>query len=387
MKTLSLFYFFVLCANLSAQRLNLETILIKTEKALSKIQNGYYEYQIDFKYFTDPAIEKTEGKFYFDRTNKAKKIIVKGSDEDGSFEYEQFYNPTQGFYSLSPKDKTYWPDSIWKENKNTEMIFYFKKTNYFGAEVLKDTNFSTVSLLSDTVIGDKKCYRIKYNLPDNEPLSNSYRIISIEQKKFIPLCLESNYVLTQLADNQYSKLTITNFDFNQKKYKKEVAFRPIPADYSNLKDKPAPSVRFIEVGDTLPEFEYKNLTSQNINFDNIKQDYVLLDFWYIGCFPCILASTFIDTLSTQYKDKNLFVLGINTQDTSESKISDFKKKKNISYPNILMGYEEAKLLPVFAYPTMVIIERKTRRVIYVQTGYGEEMKQPMIDFIDKNIAR
>ena len=107
----------------------------------------------------------------------------------------------------------------------------------------------------------------------------------------------------------------------------------------------------------------------------------------LGCFPCILASTFIDTLDKKYTDKNLFVLGVNTQDTSATKISEFKKKKNITYPNILIDKQTAELINIHAYPTMLVIERKTRKVVYVQRGYSEEMKIPFMEFIDKNIAR
>lgn len=379
---------FLFCCFYSAQaqKLSLETILIKTEQALSKIKNGYYEYQVDFKYLTSTDTAKTIGKFYFDNKNKAKKNIAKTNDEEGEYQYELFYNPKQGYYSLSPDDKKYWKDTVWQEQEKTEMTFYFKKSRYFAAKVLKDSSFLAVSQLSDTVINNKKCYRIKYSSANDSPFSDIYKIVSIAQKTFIPICWETHAKLDEIDDTQYTKLLVLNSNFNQKKYSKELAFRAIPANYTSSKDSIKPR-RFLAVGDTLPIFSYQNLPNQNINLDNLSQEYMLLDFWYIGCYPCIQASTFVDTLATQYINKNLFVVGINTQDTSASKISEFKKKKNISYPNILVDYEAAKLLYIYAYPTFVIVERRSRKVVYEQKGFGEEMKQPLIDFIEKNVVK
>lgn len=367
-----------------AQKLSLETILKNTEKSLAKIKNGYYEFEKKI-HWLDGDITIDRGIFVFDRKLQAKKLVFENKDQKTILSY----NPKQGFHGLTEQRtlgssaETYRKDTVWYEPV-AQLKYYTENTEFTSPLALKSKIF-IVKQLPDTIFNQEPCYQIQYNFIDTKEAQNKFHKILITQNNFLPVQLETYLSDSVFQETQYTRFSILKKGFNHKKYTKEVT-NIIIRETSDMAIKRQPKPE-IQIGDTLPDFMFQNLPNYDINFANLTQDYILLDFWYISCAPCVLAAPFVDSLAIQYENKNLFVLGVNPYDTSEVKINEFKKKKNINYPNILIDIKTADLMSIIAYPTAIIIERKTRKVVYIQKGYGEEMKQPLIDFIEKQVVK
>ena len=381
MKLLLIIILCIITQSIFAQKQDAKNILKKSMLKCAKIQNGCYKFQSFMISYSKDTTEK-EATVTFEKKDaeisalklESKNSINFASDKLGSFQL--FFGDSSYIFADT---------NVWKGNSDDLFLAYMQpKKVFFSKDILTDTSYK-ISYESEKIINAQKCHYIKFSIPDivvsGQTFSSIHFYYGIDKISLLPIQYET--AITFMGNVQYTRLLVTKSDFNQKKYSKELAdFQPQPY-FKEKNNIPFTQVRALEIGDTLPDFAFQNLPNYNINFANLQQDYILLDFWYTGCFPCILALPFVDSLAKTYENKNLFVLGVNPYDTSASKMSEFKKKKNINYSNILIDIKTADAMRIVGYPTLAIIDRKTRKVLYVQRGYSEEMKQPLIDFIEK----
>ncbi len=361
------------------------SILKKSIQKRKKITNGYYEFTYSQKWHSGKDTISNKGSISFYK--KAANLEgIKYTDKSNIKVCNQ-----QGYFNLSLADSSYIfvDTSNWYGQSEALFLDYIKpEKSILQKGILKDTSYK-ISYVGKEIIDNKSCHRIEFKVADMEQMGQVFTNIKfyylIDAKSYLPLQYETTITYTE--KEQYTKLALSKTCFNQKNIPKDIEdFQP-QLYFKEKNNIPFTQVRALEIGDTLPDFTFQNLPNYNINFADLKQDYILLDFWYIGCFPCVLALPFVDSLAKTYENKNLFVLGVNPYDTSASKMSEFKKKKNINYSNILIDIKTADAMRIVGYPTLAIIERKTRKVLYVQRGYSEEMKSLLIDFIEKNVVK
>lgn len=103
--------------------------------------------------------------------------------------------------------------------------------------------------------------------------------------------------------------------------------RSIPISTNN-------EIRELTVGDKVPniEFELVNYATKKAHLSNFKGKYLILDFWATWCTSCVKKFPRLDSIQTQFQDKQLQVLLVNTKSTGddEKKVSRFfeKRKEN-----------------------------------------------------------
>ena len=132
--------------------------------------------------------------------------------------------------------------------------------------------------------------------------------------------------------------------------------------YANLFPRPA-----VKEGDDMADADLWNLAGELCHLSDYKGKYILLDFWSLGCPPCIAAMPEVRDISEKYHDK-LVVAGISldTKGTWESaskehgvtwvNLNDFK-----SFDGIALRYG------VMAIPTYVIISPEGK-VLSIMVG-------------------
>ncbi len=142
----------------------------------------------------------------------------------------------------------------------------------------------------------------------------------------------------------------------------------------------------IKTGDQLPDFALTDLQGKTIALNELNDGLVLLDFWYKGCFPCQLAMPKIENLHQKYAAKGLKVFGVNPFDKNNEQIKDWLKMRNVSYNTV---FDPEKQLPkavgIQGYPLLIIADAKTKAVLYVHTGFSEEMEAKLEPVIVENL--
>lgn len=76
-------------------------------------------------------------------------------------------------------------------------------------------------------------------------------------------------------------------------------------------------------------YSYNDATKRYA-IEDFKGKYVLLDFWGLGCKPCLMAIPELIEIQKKYADR-LLIVGVNDQIFLE-KLDDYVKKTQINYP-------------------------------------------------------
>ncbi|MCK6693878.1 MAG: TlpA family protein disulfide reductase [Thermoanaerobaculia bacterium] len=142
----------------------------------------------------------------------------------------------------------------------------------------------------------------------------------------------------------------------------------------------------IKEGDQLPDFTLTDLEGKTFALKEQKRGLLLLDFWYKGCFPCQLAMPKIERLHQKYADKGLKVLGVNPFDKNNDAIKEWLQTRKVTY-NTLFDPEKQlpKAVGIEGYPLLVVADAKTKKVLFVETGYREELESILEPVINKHL--
>jgi len=84
--------------------------------------------------------------------------------------------------------------------------------------------------------------------------------------------------------------------------------------------------------------------------------YILMDFWYSSCLPCLKSMPMLDTLAEKYANSGLLVLGINCIDTDNfSFIAAKLRQKKINFPLLFGPNKILQSLKINTFPTYLLL--------------------------------
>jgi peroxiredoxin len=141
------------------------------------------------------------------------------------------------------------------------------------------------------------------------------------------------------------------FNKFDEKYKKTLLGEGILAKL----DKPVPP----KIGDKLIDLDLYNLDGKQFKLSDFSGRYILLDFWSLACYPCILAAPELRQINEIYKD-DLTIVGIN-MDVSLKFWTEATKRDSITWKNLSDGkgsYAGASsLYGISGMPTYILINQ------------------------------
>jgi thiol-disulfide isomerase/thioredoxin/outer membrane lipoprotein-sorting protein len=132
-------------------------------------------------------------------------------------------------------------------------------------------------------------------------------------------------------------------------------------------------------GKPAPAFEVKSLGGETFSLAALKGKTVLLDFWATWCGPCRKSMPALEKISSEFKNSDLVILGMNTGEDREV-VEEFLKKTPLEYPVVFSGDSGVlESYGVTAFPTFILIGRDGK-VIANEVGFGgEDQLRQMID--------
>ena len=96
----------------------------------------------------------------------------------------------------------------------------------------------------------------------------------------------------------------------------------------------------LKKGENAPEFDIPALGKGRIKLKDLRGKVVLLDFWSVGCPPCLEATIHMQKLYDKYGSKGFTVIGANL-DPYPQMAKNFKKRARLTYP---IGFATNKMI-------------------------------------------
>jgi len=125
-------------------------------------------------------------------------------------------------------------------------------------------------------------------------------------------------------------------------------------------------------GQMAADFKLKSVAGKEISLQDLKGNFVLLDFWATWCGPCRHDLPAVEKLHQEFRSKGLVVLGVNGGEDSET-VSQFLRTSKLSYPVLLTSDNDVmQSYSVTAFPTVVLLDADGKIVFYHVGAGGEK---------------
>lgn len=97
------------------------------------------------------------------------------------------------------------------------------------------------------------------------------------------------------------------------------------------------------------------IQGKSIQLNDYKGKYILLDFWFTNCPPCMRGIPKVDTIYEKFKDRGLIVIGVNAIDKKMKAIEDVVIKKEMKYIVCKAPKRYESYFKVPSFPTYILI--------------------------------
>ncbi|UKT63715.1 peroxiredoxin family protein [Pedobacter mucosus] len=156
-----------------------------------------------------------------------------------------------------------------------------------------------------------------------------------------------------------------------------VCFLLIICQFAKAQDAPikwATQETFFEdlVGKRLPAFN--GLTVNNVSFksESLKDQIVLLNFWFINCPPCIAEMPELNKLADKYASKGVRFIGLTFDSPAE--IKRFQKTNGYKYELISVSQETIRKINLnHGFPTNILVA-KNGNILYAMANVSFDIE-------------
>jgi len=119
-------------------------------------------------------------------------------------------------------------------------------------------------------------------------------------------------------------------------------------------------------GKRLPDFKGITVTKMPFNNAELKNQVVLINFWFEKCPPCIAEMPELNALVKKYKDSGIRFIGI-THDAPKA-AQNFQKRNGYLYEIVCLSQEEIQKLNInHGFPTNVLVG-KNGKILYAMAN-------------------
>jgi peroxiredoxin len=123
-----------------------------------------------------------------------------------------------------------------------------------------------------------------------------------------------------------------------------------------------------------PDFDVKNLEGESLRLSDLKGKVIVLNFWFIGCAPCQVEMPGLNTLTEEFKDKDVVFIAFALDDADALK--EFLKVKEFKYLIVPKSGKIVADYGVKVYPTHVLIDQKGK-IAFMLTGGSEDRHEQL----------
>lgn len=235
---------------------------------------------------------------------------------------------------------------------------------------------SILVTLTEESISNRDAWKISYDIPDSEDITNTWKHIWIDKENLtVP---QIRYGAESNGESQFNEWIIRNTVFNsitredlESRLSKFIELYEL----EEYQQPPVSELATLSNGTTIPNLDgitYSDKAGTNLH--KFLDKLTLYDVWYMDCPPCIKAIPHLNELHNKYKDKGLKVVGVNPFNNNEKdlkRMSKFLRKNNIDYPIVFTNHEESRKLKIQFYPTFYLVDHNGK-VLHSETGFDKQ---------------
>lgn len=372
MNKLFLLLVFVFCTSISfSQKITPKDILLKSKEACEKVKSASFDAELYFKFLDNTDTTHLTGRLNLMKldTNYSG-VIGRLVKEMNNHEWTILQYTNQKIYSFI------------KSKVNIDTIYYKQafggniQDELFNISFMKLKPFKVLDEDSNQyeIIGNtNSTYTIGIKIKDDDEMDKCYSTFTIDKKTWLPILFSNTLHFKSQDQYQYKKIIISNLSINDDSanyylnYFNSKEFDTIKYTERYVDPKLLDSNTFA------PDWKFPVYgKSDSVSLSQFKGKYVLIDYWYVACYPCQKAIPSLLKLQEKFKDK-LIVLGMNPYDNDE-KLKEFIPKNKITYQIIKCNNQFPRsVYNVSAYPTMYLIN-KEGKIIKTHIGFYSEDK-------------
>jgi thiol-disulfide isomerase/thioredoxin len=216
-------------------------------------------------------------------------------------------------------------------------------------------------------------------------------IVLIDRQTYIPMS-EETFTVGKI-NNQYSLYKLIDYQLLEKSAYKPIlitsdSFIAIIAKYpdgDSIKNSRKDLYQKIKPGDTLNQIMATLFRKANFKFQDIKDSIVLLDFFYTTCAPCIEASPELNSLYSNFKNKGVYLFGINAFETDWANVKNYVADHQILYPIVETNKQTLYNFGVTGFPRLLII--KNGVLIKIIYGYNKGITETIIKDLNQLLTK
>lgn len=227
------------------------------------------------------------------------------------------------------------------------------------------------------------CYHIQLNeqlIPgegDVQSLRAEYHFW-IDRKRYLPIqySISNDVVLFSDTLYQYEKYLLKSYKLNQLGRRFSVMNDFDTGAYVCKEYAPDSLIPLLSVGSKAPDWKLRSISGIEYSLHDLEGKWVLIDFFFKSCYPCIKAFPVLHDLQENYASNGLIVIGMDTQDQNDDQFQEFLSKHQVNYPIILEAAKTVGDYRVTAYPTIYLID-KSGYISYAGSGFSKDMGQEL----------
>ena len=138
----------------------------------------------------------------------------------------------------------------------------------------------------------------------------------------------------------------------------------------------------------MPEWKFPLLSGDSVYSDSINSQFLLMDMWYVSCYPCRMAMRELATIDTLYDESLLKIVSLNIYDKDTAKMRQVVNSLNLKC-DIACNYGNdcREMLQKMSggecqgYPQIYLIDMKTKEVIWYACGWYDGFTKDIEEII------
>ncbi len=384
LKAISCLVWILFSYNVFSQTQYIHSLIADVNSKYSGYSSGVYEAELAFKHWAQKDTVHLHGKMYFNKNIQDSSFLL-FIKEDSLY----YYFNGQSVYYLNFKFHYF------------EERFLGKKSVY---EVLQGSiDYELIDWAAISAFEKKIETETQYDLKIN--FDNNHTIQLTETDTMRSPRFRYNYWIIDTLNKYVMQKTETIINLATGTIYKSYNYSPIKfsdstlvlnqiLNFDSLKqifrykfvDMEKPEKLFdstLKVGEYSPQWTLKNRRNETVFSSAQVAPLTLIDFFYIGCIPCLHTFPQVQRIYDKFKNK-VHVYAVNPINKNDELMADFIKRNSIKY-DVLIDENKtvANKFKISGYPTLFLIDNNTGKIIYSHRGFDEKMESEITDLIKK----
>lgn len=165
------------------------------------------------------------------------------------------------------------------------------------------------------------------------------------------------------VSDKYVNVGGKSYQFTVDRYGDNLTLKPLAEKMPDRAD--------LSLGNSAPEFSFKNLDGKSFKLSDFRGRVVLLDFWGLWCAPCVAEAPNLAAAYKKYKEKGFEIISLDKGDTIEN-LRKFTALKQMNWTHTQSDEALEQLYRVDRHPTYFLLD-KEGKIISNTLRPGDEM--------------